>query len=83
MELKLSTTKYNAVPPQKIEIDPIEKQLMEIRELTLNTDKSIKYIYNKDSNTFHLDYYKDKYFSINNFDFGYLEFKKFLINLIK
>ena len=61
----------------------INKQVQEIQELSLEANKDIKYKYNQNSNTFHLNYYRDTGFSINNFDFGYLEFKRFLKNLIK
>ncbi len=64
-------------------MNTIDKQLQEIRELTLNKGKIINYTYNQNSNTFHLNYFRDKTYSINNFDFGYLEFKKFLNNLIR
>lgn len=62
-----------------------EKQdLQEIKELLLSKiSTQIQYIHNPESNIFHLVYYKDKYFSINNFDFGMTEFKAFLKNLIK
>lgn len=82
MELKLSTNSTTSTKTKEIQEPQIDKQLREINELALSTTKDINYTYNQSSNTFHLNYYKDKYFSINNFDFGYLEFKRFLKNLI-
>lgn len=81
MELKLNTKNNNQI--KEVQESQIDKQLREINELALSTTKDINYTYNQSSNIFHLNYYKDKYFSINNFDFGYLEFKRFLKNLMK
>ena len=54
-----------------------------IQEILKNKNKEdYKYRYKEDINIFHLIFYKDAGFSINNFDFGFLEFKAFLTNLI-
>lgn len=81
MELKLNTKNNNQI--KEVQESQIDKQLREINELALSTTKEVNYTYNQNSNTFHLNYYRDKYYSINNFDFGFLEFKKFLKNLMK
>ena len=61
-----------------------EQDLQEIKELLLTKNKAeVQYLHNPVTNIFHLNYYRDKYFSINNFDFGITEFKMFLKNLIK
>lgn len=61
-----------------------EQDLQEIKELLLTKNKAeVQYLHNPVTNIFHLNYYRDKYFSINNFDFGITEFKMFLKNLIR
>jgi hypothetical protein len=47
------------------------------------TKEQISFTYNKETDIFHLNYFKHKRFSINNFDFGPTEFRNILSNLAR